>query len=332
MVPARNEEAGIAVCVASILSQDVDLELLVVDDGSTDGTAALVRDIAASDPRLTLLPAPQLPEGWVGKNHAVAFAARRARSDWLLFTDADTVHLPGSLRRSLEEAGEYDVYSLSPEQETRTWWEMAVIPRIYSELERLYAFAEINRPVTLAAAANGQFILIRRTVYEALGGHAALAGEILEDVALARAAKRAGFRLHFTSGAGRVRTRMYRSLAAMWEGWTKNLFLLYHASGAGFSLGERKLGRLPIALARIAWLDLAPVVFALAWPPAWLLVAARHVHYAWRLRKSNSGAWSALLLIPGSAITLALLANSVWRHTSGQRIAWKGREYASWSS
>jgi glycosyltransferase involved in cell wall biosynthesis len=277
IVPARNEEANIGPCVASLLAQDADLEVLVSDDGSTDRTAAIVEDLARSDRRVRLIRAPALPPGWTGKNHAISVAAREAAGDWLLLTDADTRHLPGGLAKSLQRAESCALYSVSPEQEVVTWWEKAVIPRVYRELERLYSYDEINRPESAAAAANGQYILIRRRVYEDLGGHAALSGEILEDVALARKVKTSGRRIWFGSGAGIVRTRMYSTFRAMWEGWTKNLCLLY----------GKNAGRMWAAVLR---------------------TALRNPLYA------------------------ALLLNSMRHHRQGQTVAWKGREYTSWST
>lgn len=321
IVPARNEEANIGPCVASVLAQDSDLEVLVADDGSTDGTPAIVTEMARTDARLRLVQVPALPPGWVGKNHALAVASRQAAGEWLLFTDADTRHLPSGLKDSLQRAQLFDIYSLSPEQEVETWWEKAVIPRVYRELERLYSFAEINRPESPAAAANGQYILIRRSVYREAGGHEALATEILEDVALARKVKAAGRRLYFGLGTGVVRTRMYSSFSAMWEGWTKNLFLL---------LG-RSESRCLAALARIVLLDLAPLLAALLWPPLWIVVLARHVWYAVQLRRGGARAALAVYLIPGSVLLAALLLNSLLAHRKGHKVAWKGREYTSWS-
>lgn len=327
IVPARNEEANIAACVASLLVQELDLNVLVANDGSTDATAAIVAEMASRDQRIRLLDVPQPPPGWVGKNHALDFAARQAAAcqtppAWLLFTDADTVHAPGSLRRVLEKAEDFDMLSLSPDQELCTWWEKAINPRVYRELETLYRFEEINRAGTEAAAANGQYILIRRGVYERLGGHAALRGEILEDVALARAVKRAGRRLFFGPGAGLVRTRMYRSFPALWQGWTKNLFLLYGRST------RRLLG----AALRILALDLFPVALALLFPALWLWVIWRHLWYAGRLGRSGASPYLALYMLPGAMIFLGLLGNSRAKYRSGHTIRWKGREYAPWST
>jgi hypothetical protein len=171
-----------------------------------------------------------LPEGWLGKNHALHVARQQATSDWLLFTDADTRHTSGKLREVIARAERerISMLSLSPEQVTETWWEKAVIPIIYNLLAQLYDFDQVNEAGHAQAAANGQYILIRASVYDEVDGHAAIRGDILEDVLLARRVKQAGHRIWFGSGVGIVRTRMYRRFSEMWDGWTKNLFLLFN--------------------------------------------------------------------------------------------------------
>src|SRR6267378_3384993 len=231
MVPARNEETCPGACLESLVAQTgVAFEIIVVDDHSTDRT----REIAQSFPGVRVLGAGPLPEGWTGKNNAVTAGAGEARGQWLLFTDADTVHLPGSLARALAEAKarQVDLLSYSPEQIVESFWEKAIMPVIFAELASTYRPAEVSDPKSSAAAANGQYLLVSRKAYDAVGGHAAVAGDLLEDVALARAIKRTGRRIFFRYGGDRVRTRMYRSFQQLTEGWTKNLVLLFPSPGA----------------------------------------------------------------------------------------------------
>jgi glycosyltransferase involved in cell wall biosynthesis len=226
IVPARNEEASMADCLASLVAQDgVKFEIIVVDDHSIDRT----REIATSFPGVRVVSAGPLPQGWTGKNNAVIAGATEARGEWLLFTDADTVHVPGSLARALEEAKREhaDLLSYSPEQIAVSFWEMAILPVVFAELARQYPPKKVSDPSSPIVAANGQFILVRRTAYDAIGGHAAIAGELLEDVALARAAKSSGRKIRFRYAADAVRTRMYRNFRQLREGWTKNLALLF---------------------------------------------------------------------------------------------------------
>src|SRR5713101_6055570 len=184
IVPVRNEEATIARCVESLAAQPEIAEIIVVNDQSTDRTEVILGDLIAKVDRLTIVEMRELPAGWVGKNYALLLGASRARGSWFLFTDADAEHLPGSTARALAGAAACGaaVISYSPEQETRTWWERAVIPFIYCRLAQRFSFAEVNDPGSPAAAANGQYLLIRRDAYEAIGAHGGVAGEVLEDV------------------------------------------------------------------------------------------------------------------------------------------------------
>ncbi|HZU22313.1 MAG TPA: glycosyltransferase family 2 protein, partial [Terriglobales bacterium] len=226
LVPARNEEQNLAACLASLASQAaVDYELIVIDDNSSDRTA----EIARSFSRVHLISAGPLPAAWCGKQHALNCGVQHARGEWLLFTDADTVHAAGSLARAIAEAQQFGaaLLSYSPRQVVRTAWERAVMPVVFAELARAYRPVEVSDPASPAAAANGQYLLMRRDAYEAIGGHAAVRASLLEDVALARLAKQRGLVIRFRYAGDAVSTRMYRSFAALREGWTKNLALLF---------------------------------------------------------------------------------------------------------
>src|SRR5215831_5431680 len=207
IVPARNEEASLSACLASLAGQTgVTFEIIVVDDDSTDRT----REIAQSFSQISVLPAPPLPAGWTGKNNALSSVAERAES---------------SLAEAKREGAA--LLSYSPEQEVRGFWERAIMPVIFAELARTYQPSQVSDPKSDAAAANGQYLLVSREAYDAVGGHASVASSLLEDVALARAVKQSGRRIYFRYGGSAVRTRMYRSFAQLEEGWTKNLATLF---------------------------------------------------------------------------------------------------------
>ena len=230
IIPARNEEASLASCLESLVGQTgVAFEIVVVNDHSADCT----REIANSFADVKVMDAPTLPPGWTGKNNAVMAGAAQAKGEWLLFTDADTAHLPGSSAHALKEAkaGQAGLLSYSPEQIVSGFWETAVMPVIFAELAAHYRPSEVSDPHSPAAAANGQYILISREAYDAIGGHAAVADKILEDVELARAVKRSGGKILFRFGGDAVRTRMYRNFSQLREGWTKNLAILFPAPG-----------------------------------------------------------------------------------------------------
>src|SRR5450759_1042909 len=204
IVPARNEEASLGDCLESLTAQTgVAFEIIVVDDGSTDRTGEIAQSFAGVR---VISPGP-LPKdgtgkGWTGKNNAVVAGAKEARAKWLLFTDADTVHLPGSLERALTEAKteRADLLSYSPEQVVVTFAERAVMPVVFAELAAQYPPQKVREQSAGITAANGQYILVRRATYDAVGGHAAVATEILEDVALARLFHNAGHRVYFRYG------------------------------------------------------------------------------------------------------------------------------------
>jgi glycosyltransferase involved in cell wall biosynthesis len=323
IVPARNEEATIASAVESLAAQPEIHEIIVINDQSTDGTAAELKRLSARYPHLQILEPSKVPSGWVGKNYAVSIGAALAKGDWLLFTDADGVHLPGSTARALADAAATGagLVSYSPEQEMHTWWERALIPFIYTRLSQKFSFDAVNDPESPAAAANGQYLLIRREDYARIGGHAAVAGEVLEDVALARLAKQAGIRLHFASGFGIIRVRIYWTFPAMWEGWTKNLFPLM--GGESRSIGRELRGVVP-------WIPLLLLLLTplhLIWGALGVaLLAGRHAAYAATLRRNRFPAALALYYIPAVALYAAVLLTSEWRYAHGS-VSWKGREY-----
>ena len=329
IVPARNEEDVLAACLESLLPLAELAEILVIDDQSTDRTAGIASGFAQRDSRVRVLEAPPLPPGWVGKNHAVWIGALQARSSWLLFLDADAVLLPGALEKTLRLARESRIalISYSPEQVMERWYEKALIPYVYTRLARHFSFAEVNDPAKPAAAANGQFLLIRRDAYDAAGGHAAIAGDVLEDVALATRVKRLGFPMWFGPGKGVVRVRMYRSFGAMWDGWKKNLHRLMGGTSVttGAELSVAVFPLLAVLIAAITtagftgsvWITLTVLLVGLA-----ILL----VLYEGQLRQIEFPASLALYGLPGRLLFAAVLFASYRAFRKG-RLKWKGREY-----
>ncbi|MFY9843491.1 MAG: glycosyltransferase family 2 protein [Terriglobales bacterium] len=327
IIPARNEETSLAACLESLNTQTgVPFETIVVDDASTDRT----REIAQSCAGVRVISAGTLPPAgntWgahisTGKNNALVAGAREARAPWLLFTDADTVHQPHSLERALAEAKkeQADLLSYSPEQIVVTFAERAVMPVIFAELAAQYPPQKVRDKNSNVIAANGQYILVRRAAYDAAGGHAAIATEILEDVALARQFRDAGFKVYFRYGADAVRTRMYRNWPQLCEGWTKNLALLFPRSGT-------------LALRTLFFWALAWVSFSLAVYGAnsrrylWIALALLWLLVYRRIRAANFAIANNLLAIAmGLPVFAYLLLRSKQAHASG-RVSWKGRTY-----
>ena len=324
IVPARNEEACLRACLESLVSQTgVGFEIVVVDDHSTDRTREIALSFSGS--LLRVMDAGPLPSGWTGKNNAVTAGYKASRGEWLLFTDADTIHLPGSLARSLAEAQRNGaaMLSYSPEQIVKTLAEKVIMPVIFAELAASFRPSQVSDPRSTAAAANGQYILISREAYDAIGGHAAVASSLLEDVALASAVKQSGRRIFFRFGGDAVRTRMYRSFEQLREGWTKNLALLFPNA---VTLAAKRLAEfaaimvsavvLAVSLtrSRLEALFAASVLVILL---GFLFIRIRKAHFSWR----------ANFLSPlGLPIFSYLLLRSRISYKAGT-VRWKGRTY-----
>ena len=224
IVPAKDEESNIRAALDTILAQDYrNIEVLVVDDRSRDHTAEVVRDVAARDPRVRLIQVKELPAGWFGKPHAMHVGAGEARGDWLLFVDADCRQATYSVRAGVNflAANQGDMLSLWPILEMHGFWESTVQPVAGSVLVAWFRPTRVNNPRSRTAFANGQYILIRRATYEAVGGYESVRSEIVEDIAFARHVKRAGHRLLNATSADLFTTRMYDRLSAMYRGWTR---------------------------------------------------------------------------------------------------------------
>ncbi|PYP83226.1 MAG: glycosyl transferase [Candidatus Angelobacter sp. Gp1-AA117] len=324
IVPARNEQECIGRCLQSLTGQQgIDFQITVVDDGSTDQTRSIAESFAGVSVISSREPAP----GISGKCNALIMAAVGSRARWLLFTDADTFHLPGSLAAAVAEAEErnVDLLSYSPEQEVVTWSEYALMPVVFADLTRTYPTEAVNDPASPVVAANGQYLLVRREVYEQLGGHAAVATCVLEDVEIARLFKNAGRRTWFRYGGGIVRTRMYRSFSAMVEGWTKNLTLLFHHTVLLAIIRLLEFGIITGALIAGA------ILLTVHHPQAgWALPAAAGVFYfrfLLRIRAAHFSWRANFMAIFGLPLFAVLLLRSYLHAMIRGAVTWKGRRY-----
>jgi chlorobactene glucosyltransferase len=348
IIPARNEELNIARSVRSIAAQPEILEIIVVDDQSEDRTGEILKELQEELPALRVVRLDDLPWGWAGKPHALAAGAQVAVADWLLFSDADTVHRPGSLGALLAYAKTQgaDLLSISPGQKLAAWWEKSVIPVVFVQLAALYPFEKVSNPRSPVAAANGQYILIRRASYESVGGHAAAPDAVLEDVDLARRVKSTGGRLIFLAGAQWAETRMYRTFAEMWTGWTKNLFLLYRCDVdeiqkailnlwaywiPGFTLVLGSILLVGFVLLRAGrgrpwrhflWLAI------LSWLAMLTPLAAQQRRYRRSLRRAGFSARLAKYVFLGAPLLSLILLNSVRVYRRRGLVQWKGRIYS----
>jgi cellulose synthase/poly-beta-1,6-N-acetylglucosamine synthase-like glycosyltransferase len=234
VIPAYNEEVNIRECVQAVLqSQLADpgkLEVWIADDESSDRTGTIARELAAMDARVKVITVPPRPQDrvWRGKNWACANAAPHAIGEYLLFIDADVRLEPGAIAAAIAEskAHQSDLFSCAPEMVCGCLAEWLVQPIMMSILAVGFNFEAVNDAKDLESAfAAGPFMLFKRDAYEKIGGHRAIAAELVEDVELARSIKKSGLRLRYILGLGLVKVRMYRSFAALWEGWTKNFYM-----------------------------------------------------------------------------------------------------------
>lgn len=337
IVPARNEEANLRACLESLVAQHekifalgTDWELLIVDDHSTDSTAAIAQEIAGRFPGVYLLPAPELDvrgaeRAFTGKTNACWAGAEKTQGRWLLFTDADTVHEAGDLRRALHEADRHGValLSYSPRQVMTGVAQHLLMPLVFSELASVYPPAKVNDPQDRTAAANGQFLLVQRDAYFALGGHKAVGRSVLEDVDLALRVKRSkrSIRLRFAPDA--LSTRMYTGFSDMVEGWTKNLALLFpHALRLAL---WRLLDILLLLLPVLLWL----LPYLVTWQRVALLAlwARTLLRFYQRVSRAHFPFWVTALSPLGLPLFVYLLASSYVRHRLLHSVTWKGREY-----
>lgn len=228
MVPAKDEEDSIESCLTSLLAQDYpNFEVLVVDDRSDDRTAEIVSRMAAGDSRLRLVQIQQLPEGWTGKTHALHVCRQQARGDWYLFVDADTKQHPNCLTSVMRDALEHNagLESLLPAIEARSFWERVIQPYAGTLLVVLFPLSRVNNPDQKKYGfANGQFILLRKDVYEAIGGHEGVKQHFVEDIHLGRNVRQGGHNLRVVLGADISSVRMYSSLNQIVRGWSRILY------------------------------------------------------------------------------------------------------------
>jgi hypothetical protein len=321
LIPARNEEANIAAAVACVLaSVGAEIELVVLDDGSTDRTSEILRAIA--DPRLRVATSPPLPPGWSGKQHACMQLARQATHDLMVFVDADVRLAPDAIARMagfMERHASTGLASGFPRQVTETWSEKLLLPLIMFLLLGFLPIAPMRRSLSAGFGAGcGQLFIARRDAYAKAGGHAAIRASLHDGLTLPRAFRHAGFATDLFDASGFATCRMYHSFAEVWEGLTKNA-TEGMAKWRALPLWTLALGGgqvLPLAL-------LATPYFRIAALALMLSIGARLVLAAW-FRQS---ALSALLHPLGVAALLVVQWAALLRAAGGGRATWRGRSY-----
>jgi len=327
IVPCRDEAAAVERAMRSLLAQDLpELQVVAVDDRSSDGTAAILERIAAADPRLEVVRVETLPDGWLGKNHACHVGARRARGDWLLFTDADVVFAPDALRRAVAAARARGLghLALLPRLVAPGVLERAFVTAFSALLAPFVRIADLRRPGTRAYFGVGAFNLVRRDAYERAGGHRRLPLEVVDDIKLGLLLRRHGVAQGLADSDGLVSVRWQNGFAASVLGLVKNAFaaLEYRpALAIAAALGAAFAGAAPVAVLLLGPGTLARILAAAA-----LALAA--LHHAATVRRFTGGSGAEGLLMPLCAVLLAAVvlgsAAAAWARGG---VVWRGTHY-----
>jgi len=336
IIPARNEGRNIHRCLQALIMQTYpQYEIIVVDDRSTDETPLILSELAKRESHLQIVHGSELPSGWAGKPHALVQGATAARGEWLCFMDADTFASPELLWSTYHLAIKYhaDMFSILTDQVLGSFWERAILPLVFLGLSYGFPAERVNDPTIPDAISNGQFILVKRNVYNQIGGHASVKDRVDEDKAIAILVKRAGYRLVLADGRKVASTRMYTSLPEMWEGWTKNIYLglldrlwllLF-----GAILGLMVSFVLPFwLLGGLIWLTIGGGLIAA------VVAGEAIVLWGYLLWKRLQACWAfgipggyAFTFPLGALIFTMMMLASAFNVVSGRGVIWKGRRY-----
>jgi chlorobactene glucosyltransferase len=344
VVPARNEEHNIERVVRSLAASDYpDLEIVVVDDRSDDRTAEVARSVAADldgecNADIRVVDGEDLPDGWLGKPWACDQGGRVAKGEYVLFTDADTRHAPDLLRRvvaELEKSGA-DVVSLMGRQLMETFWERVVQPQIFTSL--LFRYTNVRDPHPPEkwrdAIANGQYVFFRRAIWEAIGGHTPVKGEVVEDMKMAQHLVRSGYALEIRMAEDGFATRMYENLGELVRGWSKNVILggtatippglLRRVAPAGIFAGTVFLWLMPPVLLAtgLATGDVGVASAVTAW--GWIVVGTSALFWGAVSARMGVNPVYGVAYPVGAAIGAWIYLRAWIR---GGKVEWKGRTY-----
>ena len=339
LVPARNEEHRVlSSCIRSLLAQDYEpLEVIAVDDRSTDATKPSVQKVAATNPRLRVIEGAEPPAGWLGKPHALHQALQAARGEWVLATDADMLFEPTAVSTTVAHAvkGGFDAVTLLPFVECLSFWERVFMPTFGCFMLLAMPLERVNDPRRKEALGVGGFFLIRRSALERVGGYRAVRADVAEDLRMAELLKGSGARLRLEYGPDLIRTRMQTNLKEIWEGFTKNLF-----AGAKFSLVSAVAGVISVLLFAVAPILIAIVcAVVIAANPSgeltgewmrlfvptfmvWLIQVAIFVAVNRNWGIPIAYAFAVPL---GYLLFAMILLNSTVRIATGSGVMWKGR-------
>ena len=331
-VPARNEERDIRACLTSLLNQDYPhFEVIAVDDHSTDATGNIIASLVGEFPNLVHLKGRELPSGWLGKPFALHQAVAQAKGEILIFTDADPVFQPHALASAVYAmtTKDLDMLTLMPGTVFGSFWERAVQPVVFAFIGALSRFQKINSPDHKTAMGFGAFIMVKKQVYENIGGHEGIKDEVLEDVMLAKNAKRAGSKLLAADGRSIFSIRMYHSLEEIWTGWRKNIFIALKKSVVRTCyyifviLGFLVTPYLVLSWNIFAETGIMATGIALT---TLFLTLATSIQLCVELRIHRR---YAFLFPLGAFIMAAIMLNSMFQVLIKKQTEWRGRKYSA---
>lgn len=334
LIPARNEELEIGKTLEA-LSQQIypNLEVIIIDDRSTDRTASIARSFAEEKFNISVITGQPLPKGWTGKNYALYQGAQKAKGEWLLFIDADTVLAPEAIVSAFEYAAQnrVDFLSLSNYIILKGFWENVLLLSM-EFIFRWFAntLEEVNDPKNSVAAANAYFILCQRENYEKTGGHESIKSELFDSYAFPRIIKESGFNLKFLGDRNLISTRMYHGFKEIWDGFSKVAYPIVGRKLAivflytlATILGAIIPFFLPVVLLITG--DVSKLQIVLSVLPS-LVIVSSMIYY---ILKVKHNPWYALALPLGAAVAILIGFNSVRQAMSKKGIHWRGRYYGN---
>ena len=339
LVPARNEEANIGKCLESLLAQDYPhFEIIVANDRSTDRTEQIVQENAQRSIPLKLINVDHLPDGWTGKTHALHLASKQARGEWLVFTDADTYHSPTCLRKAMNHILHHkaDLFSTVGRMDNQTWWEKCLTPLLGLALMMWYPPPLVNSKRSKLGFANGQFIIARRSAYDAFGGHESVRSELLEDIAMGKRAKQFGFQVRLALAPHLYTTRMYPDFRRFFYGWSR--ILLNGLDKSPFKLAAFFFFGLVMSIYPTVLMIVSGMVFLfdpeLVTGLVFLVCVLVYLVKVWTVSNtyfvSGSQRRYAFLNPINTLVVLAIVAHAFYKviHPTG-RIEWRGTQYSA---